>query len=291
MRIVRSTLALAVLAAGSLPTAPAPAAAAKGTPGGAPPEAPQPIAHIAQARIAECSGIAYLDGAWFVHNDSGDGPVLYRSAALDFVQTEVLPLAGAQAVDWEDIAVLDGDLLVGDIGDNDRRRDHLVLYRARYREPVEGYSGALELVATYPFRYPDGRHNAEALVVIDGNVHVISKARGKEATAVYRFDRLLDATHLAPGEVNVPQLLATLELDRRERVTAADYDSASGRVMLLTSRSLCCYPRGHLAGEPAWRLPISAGKCEALCFAGDRLIIGNEGREVFALEKLPDVVR
>jgi hypothetical protein len=257
--------------AGDAPAAPAQAAL-------------QPITHIACEQIAECSGAVRVDGAWFVHNDSGDGPVLYRSLTLDFTQVEILPIEGAQAVDWEDIAVLDGDLLVGDTGDNFRQRDHVVLYRARYHAPAGGPIGRLELVATYPFRYPDGPHDAEALTVIDGAVYVITKDRGENETIVFRFDDLRDVAVLGSGEMNIPRRVATLEIGRRERVTAADYDAASGTVAVLTYHGVLCFPRGRLTGRPASRTPIAAGQCEAICFDDDRLVIINEGREVFVLD-------
>ncbi len=266
---------------------PARAGAAPRRPAG---DALQPIARIAAEEISECSGIVRLDGAWYVHNDRGHAPVLYRSAELDFAQPEVLPLAGAQSVDWEDIAVLDGDLLIGDIGDNDRERDHLVLYRARYEAgadgeaAAEGLAGSLRLVAAYPYRYPDGPHDAEALAVIDGVVHVITKERGEKETIVYRFDELRDAATLGPGEVNVPRRVATLALGPRERVTAADYHAASGTVAVLTRRSVLRFERGRLAGTPVAAMPIEAGQCEALCFDQNRLVIANEGREVFSLD-------
>jgi hypothetical protein len=251
----------------------------------------QPIARIACKRITECSGIVRLDGAWFVHNDSGDAPVLYRSATLDFADTEILPLAGAEAVDWEDIAVLDGDLLIGDTGDNRCQRDHLVLYRARYHAPSDGQTGRLELVAAYPYRYPDGPHDAEALTVIDGVVYVITKARDEKATFVYRFDDLRDPAHSDPRQMNFPRRVATLDIGPHEEVTAADYLAASGTVLrasgtvaLLTYRHILRYPSDHLSGTPVARTPIVAGQCEALCFDGDRLVIANEGRDVFSVD-------
>jgi len=244
----------------------------------------QPITRIVAEPITECSGIVRLAGAWYVHNDRGAGPVLYRSATLDFAQPEILPLPGAQAIDWEDIAVLDGDLLIGDIGDNHRERDHLVLYRARYEPPEGGQIGRLKLVATYPYRYPEGRHDAEALTVIDGAVHVITKERGEKETIVYRFDDLREAQALGPGSVNVPRRVSTLEIGRRERVTAADYHAASGTVAVLTRHAVHRFARERLMGAPAASTPLAAGQCEALCFDQDRLVIANEGREVFALD-------
>lgn len=280
------SLTPAALVAACLYSATATGSSRDAAAGAAAPETLQPGARLTHAQIAECSGIVRLDGAWFVHNDSGDAPVIYRSATLDFAQPEILPLAGTQAIDWEDIAVLEGDLLVGDIGDNHGQRDHVTLYRARYH-PAEGERAArLELVAVYPCRYPDGRHNAEALAVIDGAVHVITKARKGETTGLYRFDALTDSAALRAGEFNVPRLRAILELGKKEKVTAADFDAATGTLALLTYNRIVGYGRERLAGPPAWSRAIVAGQCEALCFDGDRLIIANEERDVFVVEPI-----
>ncbi|MBM3317516.1 MAG: hypothetical protein FJY75_06645 [Candidatus Eisenbacteria bacterium] len=288
-----AALLVAALLAGSVGLLAAPGAGGGAPiPGGTLPAGQGPagpaleqVALIAHPRIGECSGIVRLDGAFFAHNDSGDEPVLYRSPTLDFAEAEVLPLPGAEAIDWEDIALLDGDLLIGDIGDNRRRRDRLVLYRARYIPAAEEEAGRLELVAALPFRYPDGRHNAEALAVVEGRVHIVTKAREGEPTWVYRFEELLADSALAAGEWNVPHRAARLELGVGGPATAADYDDSSGALVLLTGRSIAFYDGPRIAGAPVAQLPIRAGQCEALCVRGADLIVANEGRQVFILER------
>lgn len=248
----------------------------------------EPAGHIGDEAIDESSGIVYLDGAYYTHNDSGDDPVVYRSAGFTFPAgaTEHLPVPGAEAVDWEDITTLAGDLILGDIGDNRRERPHLTLYRVRYQPPAAGEAaGRVARIATYPFRYPDARHDGEALFTIDDTLYIVSKAREEKVTNVYRFDQLTDATDLPPGEVNLPRLIARLEIDEGEQITAGDYHAGTGRVVLLTYTHLLQYPREALTDEPRHRTLLAARQCEALCFRGDDLIITNEQREVF---EVPD---
>lgn len=253
-------------------------------PAAAPP--PRLVAQIEHRLIGECSGIVWLDGAWFVHNDSGDAATVYRSRTCDFSDVEILPLRGALARDWEDIAVLDGDLLVGDIGDNRRQRSDLMLYRARYR-PVRAAGaaqGRLEMVAACPVRYPDGPHDAEGLAVIDGQVVIVSKARGEGFTGVYRFDRLLDRAELPAGEANVPRKIGTLDLREGEQVTAADFDPRSRLLLVLTYERVLAWPADRLSGPPVRGLEVDLKQCEAICVTGDRLVITNENREVYAID-------
>ena len=245
----------------------------------------RPIGRIAHQRIDECSGIIWHDGAFFTHNDSGDEAVLYRSERFDFADAEVLPLHGAEAIDWEDITIFEDDLLIGDIGDNRRRRDHLMLYRARYTASRGSDAGCLELIAAYPFRYPDAPHDAEALATIDGALHLISKARDDSLTYIYRFDELTPAARLTPVGMNVPRLVGLLDIGEGEQITAADYDTLSNTLVLLTYTHLLRYPAESITAKPAERTLIAARQCEALCFRGEQLIFTNEQRDVFVIER------
>jgi hypothetical protein len=243
----------------------------------------RPVARIGHERIGECSGIVHHDDAFWVHNDSGDEPVLYRSLDLAFDSVEVLPVPNAMAVDWEEIAIFEGDLLVCDIGDNYKERDVLTMYRVRYLPaPDDSTQGQLELVATYPFGYPDGSHDAEACFTIDGKLHVVNKDRG-EGTFVYRFDELRDASDLSPGEVNIPAVAGFLTLETDEMVTAGAYDPESETIILLTYSAILSYPKDRFDGPPDRVTRTWARQCEAICLCGDKLVFTNEERDVFVV--------
>jgi hypothetical protein len=114
------------------------------------------------------------------HDDSGSGPVLYglRSDGRIAARPTV---TGAQAVDWEDIAAGPGPLLyIGDIGDNDRERASIDVYRVR--EPRLG-DAATAPAQRLRLRYPDGPHDAETLLVdpVRHDLVVVTKALGGAA--------------------------------------------------------------------------------------------------------------
>jgi hypothetical protein len=109
------------------------------------------------------------------HDDSGSGPVLFGLRADGRVVAHPT-VTDAQAVDWEDIAAAPGPLLyIGDIGDNDRSRPSVDIYRVR--EPPLG-ADATAPARRLRLRYPDGPHDAEALLVdpLRGDVLVVTKA-------------------------------------------------------------------------------------------------------------------
>src|SRR5689334_24293211 len=98
---------------------------------------PTTLATIKDNSITESSGLVASrtkPGAYWTHNDSGDGPFIY---AFD-TRGEMLAtfrVTGATNNDWEDIAAGPGPqpnrsyLYIGDTGDNDRKRPEVVVYR------------------------------------------------------------------------------------------------------------------------------------------------------------------
>jgi len=153
---------------------------------------------IASNELTESSGLAVSkcgkDTLW-THNDSGDGPFIY-AIGVDGSVKGVWRVAGAKAVDWEDIAAgRSGDgceLFIGDIGDNGLKRDHVSVYVVDEPDPANAGKTERDAGVTSPSKeirltYPDGPHNAEALMFDQrtGDLYVITKSRDTPA-AVYR---------------------------------------------------------------------------------------------------------
>jgi hypothetical protein len=130
------------------------------------------------------SGIAASathDGVLWVHNDSGDEARFY-AVDDDGRTVATVGLRGARAVDWEDMAAAGGHLFAGDIGDNRERREGVQIYRVR--EPaLEDRAVASERMT---LTYPDGAHDAEALLVhpTTGEIGIITKENDDPALYV-----------------------------------------------------------------------------------------------------------
>jgi len=236
-----------------------------------------PAAAIGDERIGECSGIVYAGGSWWTHNDSGDGPYLFRSSSPWFLEATRHEVEGAVNVDWEELAVLGGDVLACDIGDNARTRDDLTIYRVR---PTPD---GVETVAIYPVAYPDGAHDAEAVWVWDGRVHIVIKNRGEDASWVYRFGDLKDRSELADGERNVPEKIGSVNLPKGEQVTAAD-SSADGLVVLLTYSQALFFVADDVSGDPIASFNLNARQCEAVAWTASGIVFANEQRDVYMVE-------
>ena len=134
------------------------------------------VGTVTAPAATELSGLALSrSGTLWTHNDSGDGP---RVLALDRrgrLQREVV-LNGAEAIDWEDIAVRGRTVYVGDIGDNLAARPNVTVYR--FREPPPGVTSVTP--ERIDLRYTDGAHDAETLLVDprSGAIIVITKDIG-----------------------------------------------------------------------------------------------------------------
>lgn len=138
--------------------------------------------HVDDPRILESSGLVAsqrVEDRFWTHNDSGYPARLF---ALDGPERRVVPvdIGGAESVDWEDIAsgVIDGrpTLIIADVGDNARRRDHVTLYLVdepllsdtrhgdNPNEVGEPHPAA-KLRRQMDVRYPDGPRDCEAIAL------------------------------------------------------------------------------------------------------------------------------
>src|SRR5438046_2390261 len=101
------------------------------------------LAYISDPRIKESSGVVasrrYADVYW-THNDGG-GPkkqVLYAIDREGNTRAS-FPVIDVTLHDWEDIAIDNaGHLFVGDIGNNDSKRDTLAVYEIDEPNPTAG---------------------------------------------------------------------------------------------------------------------------------------------------------
>lgn len=143
---------------------------------------PRVILRLAEREIDESSGVAASrakPGWFYTHNDSGDGPRFWRFDLSGNVEGP-WTLVGAQAIDWEDIAVATVDgrnyVFIGDIGDNREQRPSVQVYR--FEEPT-GPPGPIAKFDTFDLTYPDRPHNAEALLVDPkGTITIVTKNDG-----------------------------------------------------------------------------------------------------------------
>ena len=191
---------------------------------------PIKLADLEDRSIDESSGLIAsrtTPGSYWTHNDSGNGPIIYAFDSSGR-RRGVWRVTGAISDDWEDIGAGPGPepnksyLYIGDIGDNIGNRSEIIIYRIP--EPVipdsDPGTTLMKPAATEPaeqlrFRYPDGKHDSEALLVHPqtGRIYVVLKVPLINA-GIYAADppktpaEVVTLTRI--GEVEIPGITAGL---------------------------------------------------------------------------------
>ncbi|MCX5198667.1 WD40 repeat domain-containing protein [Streptomyces sp. NBC_00249] len=135
---------------------------------------------IGDPRIKESSGLAASrthPGVYWTHNDSDDGPYVYAVDSATGRTVARITLTGIGTPrDVEAISLgPDGQLYVGDIGDNRGGTwDHVWIYR--FPEPKE-LADATVKAEQFTVTYDGGPRDAESLMVhpVTGRVYIASK--------------------------------------------------------------------------------------------------------------------
>ena len=234
------------------------------------PAPPEVVLTLQDPTLVESSGLAVSavhPGVLWTHNDGGS---VAQVLAVDHSGSTVatVTLAGIDPYDPEALAPGTDNrgrpaLYLGDIGDNLRERPDVSVFR--FREPTR-LADATVPAQWYRFTYPDGPHDAEALLVdADGRIMVATKE-----FAGAGLDR-------APSTL-VTESEGTNVLTRLADVPALVTDGAylpDGRFVLRTYTSVYVYDRpGHEVARAS--LPPQP-QGESVAADGDRLLVGSEG--------------
>lgn len=261
---------------------------------------PTTIANLKNPAINESSGLAASrsnPNIYWTHNDSGDGPLVYAFDATG-ESRGVFRVAGAQARDWEDMAVGPGPaqassyLYLGDIGDNNKARSEIVVYRVpepKLTAADKNSSKSNPRITTagdaIRLRYPDGKFDAETLLVhpTSGNLYIVTKAVLKNAT-VYEV-----RAPLVPGKVITMKRIGDIKVPSLIGALTGGSISPDGRRV-----ALCDYLQGYEVVLPRssknfndiWRQTVTPFKLgqreqgEAITYRADgkALLVTSEGK-------------
>jgi hypothetical protein len=233
--------------------------------------------------LEEASGVAAstrLPGVLWVHNDSEGSPALYALSRQGTLLAEIAVTGSDAQQDWEDIAVgpcaAGSCIYIGDIGDNFHRRDDRAILRLPEPDTADATAGPVE---RFPFRYPDGPRDAEALFVLpDTTVWIISKGRDGPVT-LYRYPAplrsgttvaLVAVQQLTPGLVQLPDF-----------VTGASAAPDGSRIAVRTYSSLELYRFDRDTLVSVWPQPfplegLTEPQGEGVAMVADTLFLVSE---------------
>lgn len=218
--------------------------------------------------IVESSGLArstYKRPVLWTHNDSGAGAKVYAVRRNGTTRATVT-LGGASALDWEDIAAgPNHSLWVGDVGNNAKRRDVVQVYR--FTEPKELRDRTVQ-ATRFDLRYPDGRHNAEGIMVHPrtGRLYVVTKS--ESGGAVYRAPE-----NLSTGSVNRLTRVASAPA----KITAASFAPGGRRFVLCNYSDAWVYPSVGARGTRFSTPGLRQGESLEVARGGGAVFMGSEG--------------
>ena len=242
---------------------------------------------VEDSALSEMSGLvaSHRDpGVLWGINDSGSFPRLYRIGERGEALGRVF-VTGAWLHDTETLARWRGDghdwLLIGDVGDNKARRDHVVVHAVAEPAPDASSAG---IAWSLRFRYPDGARDAEAMAVDAPRGELLVLTKREKPARLYR----VPLTTQAGATIATAEYLGSPPPGAiRGAVTGLDIGDGGRELVVLTYHGLYVWHRD--ADEP-WaavlaRAPVAVerpemAKAEAMALTrnGGRIVVGSEER-------------
>lgn len=226
-----------------------------------------PVGRPVTPVINETSGIADSKknpGHLWVQEDSGNPPQLILLRHSGEVLKNIY-LKNAVNRDWEDMVLAGSQLYIADIGDNNQEHSSYTIYVLD--EPLAS-ADTITAFTTIRFQYPDGAHDAEALLVdADKSIFIITKR--DNPSRIYKI----------PFPYSFSELNTAIEVGRLSLsdVVSAAMSANGNHVLLKTYTEVFHYPRKNTADDIAAILSGTPEKVnyrlepqgEALTFAQD----------------------
>ncbi|GAA3478307.1 WD40 repeat domain-containing protein [Streptomyces yanii] len=228
---------------------------------------------IEDPRITESSGLAASrahPGIYWTHNDSEDGPYVYAVDSRTGKTVATITMRGVGAPrDVEAISLgPDGNLYVGDIGDNlNGSWDHVWIYR--FPEP-KVLKDATVRATQFDVKYADGARNAEALMVHPKTGRVYIASKNEDGGGLYE-----GPAELSTGRTNVFRRVGEVPW-----VTDGAF-SPDGKELVLRSYFSArgyAFKDGRLGADHPVHAPLQ-GQSESVTYTADgsALMFGSEG--------------
>lgn len=144
-------------------------------------------------KVKETSGLSLMNGKLYTFNDSGNSPELFE---LDKSTGQIIGTIqiNGKNKDWEALANDGKNFYIGDFGNNGGIRKDLEIYKV----PFEDNSSKNDSVKLISFEYPEQQEfipkysetdfDAEAMIYLNGKIHLFTKEWGSKSTTHYLID-------------------------------------------------------------------------------------------------------
>lgn len=144
-------------------------------------------------KIRETSGLSLFNGKLYTFNDSGNAPELFE---VDTASGKIINTlsVNAENKDWEALTHDGKNFYIGDFGNNGGIRKDLEIYKIPFENSVLKNDSATLIRFEYPEqaefipRYLKTNFDAEAMIWLNGKIHLFTKEWGARSTTHYVID-------------------------------------------------------------------------------------------------------
>ncbi len=250
------------------------------------------------SKITESSALEMIAGHLYTLEDHGNANVIYRLSENGKLQDKIqIDLPNN---DWESLASdADGNLYIGDFGNNDNDRKDLVIYKIAAGD-LDKKTASVQ--ASTQFYYPqqkefpakkkDRNFDCEAFFESDGNFYLFTKNRSSN------FDGTLSVYKIPnqPGKFAAEKIgeFKTCDKFKSCAVTAADISPDGKKVALLTAGAVYLFEdfeSDDFTNGKLKTIPIEDfSQKEGLCFASNtKIYLSDEkdkktGGKIYAID-------
>lgn len=193
--------------------------------------------------LKEVSGITSINSTLWAIADSGNKNLIFQLTDKGKIAKEIT-ITNATNVDWEDLTKdSDGNLYIGDFGNNDNTRKDLCIYKVSKDSLDKSETG---FVAKINFSYPEQKdfppiktelkYDAEAFIVYKNHFYIFTKNRSKNfdgTTSLYRVP-MFSGNHQAT-------LIGSYKTDKKYNsgvITGAAISEDQKRIAILSHQKL-----------------------------------------------------
>ena len=235
--------------------------------------------YIRDPRIKESSGVvaSRRHSVNWTHNDGGGAKkqVLYAIDREGNTRAS-FPVIGITLRDWEIAIDGAGHLYIGDIGNNNSKRDALAVYEIEEPNP-QAVAERISPKRVWNLRFPGAPFDCESLFVWKDYGYVVSKVFSKARAQIFRFPL---------KETNRPltlELVATTKIE--SPVTGADI-SADGTLLGLVAKNGAYVFRidgdvTRVSNANPHHTKLKNEHIEGCCFVPEGLLVTSERRMIF----------
>lgn len=225
---------------------------------------PQAVGLLNAKNMTESSGLAVsknFSNRMYSHNDSGGGAYFYQMN-LTGGDLKKITLKNTDATDYEDMAIGPCEnqktcLYIANIGDNDAKRSSISVVLL---EEVENFATTVNPLKVLQLNYPNGAHNAEAMVVHpNGDLFIFSKeSNSSKAKSTEIFTVSKSQIDQAQGKlilksvgfIDIPYLNKEYK-EKQKIITGASISEDGSRFLLLTYKNAFEFSINLLSHIPA----------------------------------------